>query len=142
VCVRVCVCVYVLTLPGVRAAGAYMEDRGAYTHAYIHTYTALGKRESNSNMYMRRHMCTSEMYSGTRAELRPIAMPARKRPAAIVAKLVAAADNSGPASMGSAHSMKEARRPKASAQAPPVRLPSAAPASVVDTTCMCTAQVW
>jgi hypothetical protein len=75
------------------------------------------------------------MYRGTSAELRPIATPARKRPATITLRLVAAADSSGPASMGSAHSMKEVRRPNASAREPPVRLPTAAPARVLLTTC-------
>jgi hypothetical protein len=36
--------------------------------------------------------------------------------------------------MGSAHSMKDARRPRASAKLPPTRLPAAAPMSVLLTT--------
>jgi hypothetical protein len=75
------------------------------------------------------------MYKGTSAELRPIATPAKKRPATITLRLVAAADSSGPASMGTAHNMKEARLPNASASDPPVRLPTAAPARVLLTTC-------
>ena len=78
---------------------------------------------------------TSEIYRGTRAELSPMATPARKRPATIMLRLLAVADSSGPTSMGSAHSMKEARRPRASAKPPPVRLPRAAPARVLLTTC-------
>lgn len=88
-------------------------------------------------MHQRRYQpCpTSEMYRGTSAELRPMAMPARKRPATIMFRLVAAADSSGPASIGTAHSMKDRRRPSALAKPPPVRLPRAAPASVLLTTC-------
>lgn len=75
------------------------------------------------------------MYRGTKAELRPIATPARNLPATMRFRLVAVADSRGPTSMGRAHSMKDRRRPRDSAKPPPVKLPSAAPASVLLTTC-------
>jgi hypothetical protein len=63
-----------------------------------------------------------------------MATPDRKRPATMGLRLVAVADSSGPTSIGSAHSMNDARRPSASAKPPPTRLPAAAPISVLLTT--------
>lgn len=62
-------------------------------------------------------------------------MPAKNLPATIRLRLVAFADSRGPISMVTAHSMNDARRPRASAKPPPVKLPRAAPASVLLTTC-------
>ena len=61
--------------------------------------------------------------------------PVSTRPASIPASPVAAALSSGPASMGTASSKKARRRPSESARLAPARLPTAAPASRLLTTC-------
>lgn len=78
---------------------------------------------------------TSEMYRGTRAEARPMPMPASTRPAMMPVRLEAVAASSAPPSRGMASSSSVVLRPSESARPLPPRLPTAAPASRLLTTC-------
>ena len=77
----------------------------------------------------------SEMYRGTRAEARPMPKPVMARPASMMVRLPARADSRGPRNRGMESSRKALRRPRLSARLCAVRLPTAAPASTVLTTC-------
>lgn len=77
----------------------------------------------------------SEMYKGTRAEDNPMPAPTATLPATMPHKLLAVAESKQPMKMGAAAKMRAFRRPKESARPLPVRLPTAAPARQLDTTC-------
>jgi len=77
---------------------------------------------------------TSEMYSGTTADARPMPKPETRRPATMALRDVAAAQRSAPAASGTQLAIRAPRRPSVSDTAPPETLPSVAPTSTLDTT--------
>lgn len=78
---------------------------------------------------------TSEMYSGTSADDRPMPMPVSRRPASMPASPCALAHTRAPASIGMESSRKAFLRPRESARPEPATEPTAAPASTLLTTC-------
>lgn len=78
---------------------------------------------------------TSEMYTGVTADVSPIPMPQRKRPARRAFAEPAVAHRTLPKIKGMAESRKDFRLPRPSARPLPEVLPMVAPARTMDTIC-------